>query len=73
MASGPNGMGAEVAVTRGAGTMVIDARRGDGPSTAFNFTMPALITSQKMIDDEPDTCAAAVRALVKTQKALGRC
>lgn len=65
-----NGMGAEVAVTRGAGTMVIDARRGDGPSTAFNFTMPALITSQKMIDDEPDACAAAVRALVKTQKAL---
>ena len=50
--------------------MVIDARRGDGPSTAFNFTMPALITSQKMIDDEPDACAAAVRALVKTQKAL---
>ncbi|MBN08411.1 MAG: nitrate ABC transporter substrate-binding protein [Rhodospirillaceae bacterium] len=65
-----NGMGAEVAVTRGAGTMVIDARRGDGPSTAFNYTMPALITSQKMIDDEPDACAAAVRALVKTQKAL---
>ncbi len=65
-----NGMGAEVAVTRGAGTMVIDARRGDGPSTAFNFTMPALITSQKMIDEEPDACAAAVRALVKTQKAL---
>ena len=65
-----NGMGAEVAVTRGAGTMVIDARRGDGPSTAFNFTMPALITSQRMIDDEPDACAAAVRALVKTQKAL---
>ena len=65
-----NGMGAEVAITRGAGTMVIDARRGDGPSTAFNFTMPALITSQKMIDHEPDACAAAVRALVKTQKAL---
>ncbi len=65
-----NGMGAEVAVTRGAGTMVIDARRGDGPDTAFNFTMPALITSQKMIDDEPDACAAAVRALVKTHKAL---
>ena len=65
-----NGMGAEVAVTRGAGTMVIDARRGDGPSPAFNFTMPALITSQKMIDHEPDACAAAVRALVKTQKAL---
>ena len=41
-----NGMGAEVAVRRGVGTMVLDARRGDGPSAAFNYTMPALITSQ---------------------------
>lgn len=65
-----NGMGAEVAVTRGAGTMVIDARRGDGPTSAFNFTMPALITSQRMIDLEPESCAAAVRALVKTHNAL---
>ena len=65
-----NGMGAEVAVRRGVGTMVLDARRGDGPSTAFNYTMPALITSQKMIDDAPDSCEAAIRALVKTQKAL---
>ncbi|MEK9678896.1 MAG: ABC transporter substrate-binding protein [Rhodospirillaceae bacterium] len=65
-----NGMGAEVAVTRGAGTMVIDARRGDGPPNAFNYTMPALITSQKMIDEQPDACASAVRALVKTHKAL---
>jgi NitT/TauT family transport system substrate-binding protein len=65
-----NGMGAEVAVTRGAGTMVIDARRGDGPPNAFNYTMPALITSQKMIDEQPDACTSAVRALVKTHKAL---
>ncbi len=65
-----NGMGAEVAVTRGAGTMVIDARRGDGPPNAFNYTMPALITSQKMIDEQPNACASAVRALVKTHKAL---
>ncbi|MEE2746492.1 MAG: hypothetical protein VX617_06390, partial [Pseudomonadota bacterium] len=65
-----NGMGAEVAIRRGAGTMVIDARRGDGPPSAFNFTMPALITSQKMIQSEKDACAAAVRALVKTHKAL---
>ena len=65
-----NGMGAEVAVRRGAGTMVLDARRGDGPSNAFNYTMPALITSQKIIDDRPDACSAAIRALVKTQNAL---
>jgi ABC-type nitrate/sulfonate/bicarbonate transport system substrate-binding protein len=65
-----NGMGAEVAIRSGAGTMVIDARRGDGPPGAFNFTMPALITSQHMIDTEPDACAAAIRAIVKTHKAL---
>src|SRR4029078_11446098 len=29
-----NGMGAEVAVQRGSGTMVLDARRGDGPAAA---------------------------------------
>lgn len=65
-----NGMGAEVAVRSGAGTLVIDARRGDGPDGSFNYTMPALITSQKLIDEDPDTCAAAIRALVKTQQAL---
>lgn len=65
-----NGMGAEVAVRSGAGTMVIDARRGDGPPGAFNYTMPALITSDKMIEDDPEACAAAVRAVVKTQRAL---
>ena len=65
-----NGMGAEVAIKSGAGTLVIDARRGDGPASAFNYTMPALITSERLIKDEPDVCAAAVRALVKTQKAL---
>jgi len=50
--------------------LVIDARRGDGPSSAFNYTMPALITSEKLINENPDACAAAVRALVKTQNAL---
>ena len=65
-----NGMGAEVAVTSGAGTLVIDARRGDGPPGATNYTMSSLITSQKLIDEQPDAVAAAVRALVKTQEAL---
>ena len=65
-----NGMGAEVALRRGAGTMVIDARRGDGPANAFNYTMPALITSQTMIDNEAEACGAAVRAINKTHEAL---
>ena len=65
-----NGMGAEVAVRSGAGTMVIDARRGDGPPKALHYTMSALITSDDMIEKHPDAVAAAVRALVKTQQAL---
>ncbi|MEE8516545.1 MAG: ABC transporter substrate-binding protein [Alphaproteobacteria bacterium] len=65
-----NGMGAEVALQSGVGTLVIDARRGDGPPGAFNYTMAALITSASMIEDHPDACAAAVRALVKTHRAL---
>ncbi|HLQ93123.1 MAG TPA: ABC transporter substrate-binding protein [Xanthobacteraceae bacterium] len=65
-----NGMGAEVAVRSGAGTMVIDARRGDGPPKAIHYTMPALITSDAVIARDPGAVAAAVRALVKTQTAL---
>ena len=65
-----NGMGAEVAVRSGAGTIVIDARRGDGPPKAIHYTMPALITSDAVIARDPEAVAAAVRALVKTQQAL---
>ena len=32
--------------------------------------MPSLITSDAMIEAEPDACAAAIRAIVKTHKAL---
>src|SRR5216117_3170569 len=34
-----NGMGAEVAVQRGVGTIVLDVRRGDGPKGCSNYTM----------------------------------
>ena len=65
-----NGMGAEVAVTGGWGTMVIDARRGDGPPKAKHYTMAAIMTSDKVIADHPGAVAAMVRAIVKTQNAL---
>ena len=65
-----NGMGAEVAVKGGYGTLVIDARRGDGPPKAKFYTMAAIMTSDKMIKDHPGAVAGAVRAIVKTQKAL---
>src|SRR6266576_2580900 len=65
-----NGMGAEVAVRRGVGTMVLDVRRGDGPKACFNYTMASIATTARLIVAAPDAAAAAVRAIVKTQAAL---
>jgi ABC-type nitrate/sulfonate/bicarbonate transport system substrate-binding protein len=65
-----NGMGAEVALRRGVGTLVLDVRRGDGPKPCFNYTMASIATTDRLIADKPDVAAAAVRALVKTQAAL---
>jgi ABC-type nitrate/sulfonate/bicarbonate transport system substrate-binding protein len=65
-----NGMGAEIAVLSGAGTVVIDARRGDGPPQAFNYTMASLASTDRLIKDRPNEAAAAVRAIVAAQKAL---
>ena len=65
-----NGMGTEVAVKRGVGTIVLDVRRGDGPKAAFNYTMSSLAAADRLIEARPEAAAAAVRALVKTQRAL---
>ncbi len=65
-----NGMGTEVAVTRGVGKVVLDIRRGDGPKGCFNYTMASIATSDVIIEKEPEIAAAAVRAIVATQKAL---
>jgi NitT/TauT family transport system substrate-binding protein len=65
-----NGMGAEIAVLSGAGTVVIDARRGDGPPQAFNYTLASMATTDRLIKDRPDEAAAAVRAIVAAQKEL---
>jgi ABC-type nitrate/sulfonate/bicarbonate transport system substrate-binding protein len=65
-----NGMGAEVAVRRGVGTIVIDVRRGDGPRECFNYTMAALATTDHLVAESPGLAAAAVRAVAKTHAAL---
>ena len=65
-----NGMGAEVAVSSGVGKVVLDIRRGDGPAKCFNYTMASVATSDALIAREPEVAAAAVRAIVATQKAL---
>lgn len=65
-----NAMGAEIAVRRGVGTVVLDVRRGDGPPAALYYTFPALVTTEKKIVKEPAAAAAAIRAILKAQKAL---
>ena len=65
-----NGMGTEVAVTRGVGKVVLDIRRGDDPTGCFNYTMASIATTDEIIEKEPEIAAAAVRAIVATQKAL---
>jgi NitT/TauT family transport system substrate-binding protein len=65
-----NGMGCEVAVRRGVGTMVLDVRRGDGPTAARHYTFSALVATDKRLKDEPASVRAAIRALMKAHKAL---
>ena len=65
-----NGMGAEVAVRRGIGDVVLDVRRGDGPKGCFDYTMASIATTDRLIKQLPEVAAAAVRAMVKTQNAL---
>ncbi len=65
-----NGMAAELATTRGVGTAVLDVRRGDGPPGCFDYTMPVLATTDRLIASSPETAAAALRALVAVQAAL---
>jgi NitT/TauT family transport system substrate-binding protein len=65
-----NGMGAEVAVRRGVGSIVLDVRRGDGPKPCFNYTMASIAAADRLIDASPTTAAAAVRAIARTHAAL---
>jgi ABC-type nitrate/sulfonate/bicarbonate transport system substrate-binding protein len=65
-----NGMGTEVAVRGGFGTVVLDVRRGDGPKGCFNYTMASIAASEQLIARTPDQAAAAIRAIVRTQAAL---
>jgi NitT/TauT family transport system substrate-binding protein len=65
-----NGMGAEVAVRRGVGSIVLDVRRGDGPRPCFNYTMASLATTDRLLAAAPETAAAATRAIANTHSAL---
>jgi NitT/TauT family transport system substrate-binding protein len=65
-----NAMGAETAVSRGVGKILIDVRRGDDPADVRHFTFAAIATTDGYIQRQTANVEAAVRAIVKAQKAL---
>jgi NitT/TauT family transport system substrate-binding protein len=66
-----NAMGAEIAVRRGVGTVVLDVRR-DGVTPAFDYTFAALAAASRLLTARPDAIAAARRAIVAAHAALKR-
>lgn len=65
-----NAMGSEIAVRSGAGSVVLDVRRGVGPPSSQYYTFPALVTTDQLTARDAESVSASVRAIVKTQKAL---
>jgi NitT/TauT family transport system substrate-binding protein len=65
-----NAMGGETAVSCGAGKILVDVRRGDDPDEVRYFTFAGMATTDAHIQRESQAVAAAVRAIVKAQKAL---
>ena len=65
-----NGLRADLGVKRGIAKILLDVRRGDGPPAARHWTFPALVTTASLVREHPDIAAGAVRAIVKTQRAL---
>jgi ABC-type nitrate/sulfonate/bicarbonate transport system substrate-binding protein len=65
-----NAMGAEIAVSRAVGKVLVDVRRGDDPAGVRSFTFAGLAVRDDFIENHPNDVAAAVRAIVKAQRAL---
>ena len=65
-----NGMRLALAEKAGVAKLHLDLRRGDGPPGARHYNFAALTITDKLIEQEPAVAAAAVRAIVATQKAL---
>jgi len=65
-----NGMGTEVAVLSGAGKVVLDIRRGDGPKECFNYTMASLAVTDDFLAQRPDDARRAVTAMKEAHAAL---
>jgi ABC-type nitrate/sulfonate/bicarbonate transport system substrate-binding protein len=65
-----NGMAAEIAVRSGAGKVVLDVRRGDGPKECFNYTMASLAVTDRLLAQRPQDAVRMVQAIDATHVAL---
>jgi NitT/TauT family transport system substrate-binding protein len=65
-----NGMRVAIGESLGVAKLHLDLRRGDGPAGARWYSFAALTTTERLIDEQPHVAAGAVRAIVKTQRAL---
>ena len=65
-----NGMRVAIGEKRGVAKVHLDLRRGDGAPGARLYSFAALTTTERLIAEHPQAAAGAVRAIVKTQKAL---
>ena len=64
-----NGMGAEVAVRKGIGAVVLDARR-DGSEEAKGYTFPALVATERTTRERPEVARSAINAVMAAQDVL---
>jgi len=65
-----NGMRIAIAEKLGVAKLHLDLRRGDGPPGARWYNFAALTTTERLVSEQPEVAAGAVRAIVKAQKAL---
>jgi len=59
-----------IAEKLGVAKLHLDLRRGDGPPGARWYNFAALTTTERLVSEQPEVAAGAVRAIVKAQKAL---
>src|SRR6516162_334664 len=65
-----NGMRVALGESLGLARMHLDLRRGDGPPGARYYNFPALTAPERIISEQREVAAGAIRAIVKAQKTL---
>jgi ABC-type nitrate/sulfonate/bicarbonate transport system substrate-binding protein len=65
-----NGMRVAIGESLGVAKLHLDLRRGDGPPGARWYNFAAFTTTEQLVREQPQVAAAAIRAIVKTQRAL---